>query len=194
MKVALLGGAFDPPHLGHVLTVSRILNSGDFDQVWLVPAGERVDKRYHASAQQRLEMLEAVRQEYWESDPRVRIERCQIDERLPGSYAIDLLEFARGSSPQDEFWFVIGDDLIADLPRWHQGARLLKEEAFLIVSRPGKTASLAGSRMQRLRDPLDMGSGISSSAVRQLLKQSGDTAGVLPAPVRRIIEREGLYR
>ena len=138
-RIALYGGSFDPPHLGHIVTVKNLLNSGEVEEVWLVPTGDdRYDKPPVASSKHRLRMLELVL-EHTLRDLPVRIETIQLEEKLkPGSQTINLIEHLKEKYPANEFKFVVGADKIGELPSWVEFERLKEMISFLVVPRPNE--------------------------------------------------------
>ena len=195
-RVALYGGSFDPPHYGHILTITHLLNSDWVDEVWLVPAGDgRYDKKPIAAAAQRKNMLElAVLQEF-PDDSRVHIETLQLEGPLKESATFDLLEACSAAHPQCEFLFVIGADNVEQLPTWRSASLLLRKYRFLLVMRGGEAAPLQlPDYILRVEQSERSSCNFSSSELRELIKIGAVVAGLLPANVRRYIEKENLYR
>src|SRR4051812_41756495 len=119
-RIAVFGGAFDPPHVGHLSIVSALINSALSSEVWFVPTGDIRDKPACAPSAQRTKMLQIFIEENFKSDAAVRLNLCQMEGSSPGSYTIDLMRHLRGLHPDHEFSFVIGSDLLKDLPRWKE--------------------------------------------------------------------------
>lgn len=104
MRVALIGGAFDPPHNGHILCVSNLFNSKLVDQVWLVPSGDgRYDKKSEASSALRKKMLEIIVENDFKRDSRIKIELSQIDNPKDPCYTSELLKRLARQHSSNEF-------------------------------------------------------------------------------------------
>lgn len=134
-KVAVLGGAFDPFHYGHVAAIRHLLRSGKIDTVLVVPSGDRPDKPQVSSALDRLEMTRrGVRAEF-AGDPRVEVSDIQVSGQV-GYGTIDLVRYFETLSVKEPY-FVIGQELLQDLPTWKDSAELQKKARFLVLQRPG---------------------------------------------------------
>jgi nicotinate-nucleotide adenylyltransferase len=193
-RVCIFGGAFDPPHIGHLGIISTLLNTGAADEVWLVPTGDRGDKSIRVEAAHRKAMLELFLSENFAGDSAVRLELCQLNQSLAGSYTVDLMAHLRHSHPQDEFRFVIGSDLLKDLPLWKETERLKQEVTFLVIPRPGSVfPTSCDYRIETLTPDQVTLSGVSSTLVRQLLRDKKRTAGLLTPAVLSYIKSKQLY-
>lgn len=198
MRVALFGGAFDPPTYGHVLVITALLNSNKVDRVWLVPSGDRVDKSFEASSEARFQMLElAVQSEYPLDDcgtKRVEVINWQVSGLLSTSYTIDLMDYACSIYPQNKFFFVIGSDNLLQLHTWKKYKELEQKYDFLILPRRGFTLPddmPVNFHLVEMDDTLV--SAISSSVARKLLKDHQCLSGVIPRVVAKYIAEKNLY-
>lgn len=195
-KIAVYGGAFDPPHVGHMFVITALLNTEGIDEVWLVPAGDdRYDRPVNAAAHDRLKMVEILRGEYGECASKILIETVQLEGKLPGSATINLIDNLRSRFPQHEFFFVIGADNVKAVPSWREYERLLRAVKFLIVSRHGVPMpdKLPGN-MKFISAHEDAATDISSTTVRVLLKKVKCAAGYVPAKILSYIAERGLYK
>ena len=193
MKVAVFGGAFNPPHVGHQLTIARLLNSKLVDEVWLVPSGDRVDKKSEISTKHRIALVKRLQTSC--NDKRVKVDTVQIDEKLPGSYTIDLLRHYKKKHPRDTFYFVVGSDLEKDIKKWKEGAALLREFKFIVIYRPTNVSNSIKlpKSFVIVPDPLNLTSTVSSSACRKVLSTGSLAAGMMPKEVLAYIKRYSLY-
>jgi nicotinate-nucleotide adenylyltransferase len=195
-RVALFGGAFDPPHIGHLMTISRIVSEGAADEVWIVPSGERIDKVYHAEAHHRRRMIEILIQEAYRTDPRIKPLFIQLEEKIPGSFTSDLLATLKNTYAEIDFYLVIGRELVEDLPRWKDGDKLLAEGRFLVVSRPilDKSAPPLPKRgCMELSNPHKLDISLSSTEIRSMIKRGHVLSGMLTPGVQSYIRENKLY-
>jgi len=194
--IAIFGGAFDPPHLGHALIVGNILNSGMVDGVWLVPVGdERVDKAPVARAEDRRKMTEALIQDCFTHDSRVRLETIQLDGTLAGSYTIDLMRALRKAHPDCDFMFVIGSDNVTQIEDWKDPDSLKTEVSFLVVPRLGiRVPEKLPACFIMLPHDNTLESSVSSSGIRKLIAKGATVAGAVGPAVWRFIQEKRLYR
>ncbi len=172
-----------------------MLNAGIADEVWLIPTGDRQDKTIRATAPQRLKMLQLFLQENFEKEQRVKLELCQIEGRIAGSYTIDLLRYFKALYPGFHFSFVIGSDLIPQLPSWKDAETLYKETDFLVLPRPGFPTGVASQARLTVMDlQYITPSPASSSEARRLVDAQKTTAEVLTPAVASYINKNRLYR
>lgn len=193
-RIALLGGAFDPPHCGHLMIASQVLRSGDFDQLWFIPTGDdRYDRVPHANAVHRREMLSLALRPF--QPDQVKIVADQIDGKLPGSYTIDLIQSLKRADPQTEFLFIVGADRVLSLPEWRDFSELVKSMKFLVVPRAGEILPVRlPSYIEVLNvDPL-YSTNASSSGIRKLIREGQLTVGLVPESVGSYIREHKLYQ
>ena len=194
-RVAVFGGAFDPPHAGHLLVISAVLNSEAVDEVWVVPAGDdRYDKGMHASAEHRKQMLEEMLCSEFKDEPRVRLNTIQLDDSMQGSATIDLLDALAKESPEAELYFLIGADNVSALSSWKRSEELLQKFKFLAVSRLDVTLPDPLPKAVTVIPPVDVATSISSSRLREMISSEEHTAGLMNAEVRAYLDAKKLYR
>ena len=192
-RIALFGGAFDPPHLGHAVVIQSILDSGWVDELWLMPSGaQRYDKSTQATAAQRLIMCQLFLAECFPNNQRVKIETADLDGRIVDSATLKALEFMLEQHPTKRFFVVIGSDNIKNLPSWKFADRLLKEANFIAVTRAGQPFHGEPPSNVRLLEP-KQASSISSTEVRKSLSRRSNLSGLLPNKVGRYILENELY-
>ncbi len=199
MKQGILGGTFDPVHLGHLALAGAARDELRLDGVVFVPAGRPVFKteRPVTAAAHRLAMLElAVAGHEGFTISTLELER-------PGpSYSVDTVAALLGEmAAGDELYFIIGADGLAGLPRWHQPQRLLSMCRLAAAPRPGFAAGdlaalerrLPGitARVVWLKGP-DMD--ISASDIRRRAARGETLGGLVPAPVADYIKEHKLYQ
>lgn len=195
MKIALYGGAFDPPHSGHALVVAAILNSHLVEEVWVVPMGDRYDKKQVQPANIRLEMLNLFKEEEFQGSNRIQIrdDETRSEGANSGGSTVSLVRYYRRLYPHNQFLFVIGSDLLRDLPVWRNVEELKREVLFLVVEREGAPLSLPDGFNITIVASAFVTS-LASSAVRGVCGRGELTAGMLCPSVRRYIQDHGLYR
>jgi ADP-ribose pyrophosphatase len=193
-RVALYGGSFDPPHLGHVITITAVLNSGLVDEIRLVPAGKHRDKGHYASPDDRKAMVSIMLSTMFGSRVPVYLEACEVNMPWVVSSSADLLRRMRGLYPADKFYLVIGSDLIRDIPGWKDGNFLMEKDNFLAVKRLGDDIERPVPPYLKLVDT-ERGAltNISSSLVREMIRKGESLEGIVPPAVIGHIIRNGLY-
>ncbi len=145
--IGLFGGAFDPPHLGHVRLAA--LASAYLDALWVVPAGVPVHRRLsgYASASKRLRWLRAALSPW----PRVRVWDYELRRKQPTPTMITL-RAAKALRPDARWVIVLGEDAFAGLARWVDWPAHAELAAFLVFARAGAPRAVAPAplRMQAL--------------------------------------------
>jgi nicotinate-nucleotide adenylyltransferase len=192
LPIAVFGGAFDPPHIGHALIVTSLLNSGLVKQVLVVPSGTREDKRYFAADYHRRGMTELLIRSSLFPQDKVFLSTIELDESsVVGTY--ELMSRLAELKPDNLYAFVIGGDLVKDLHSWRHAERLREEVRFLVLQRAGVQPNYPkGFYLQRVIQ--DVFSSHSSSFVREVVATGGALGGLLTSEVARYIKQNGLYR
>jgi ADP-ribose pyrophosphatase len=195
-RIALYGGSFDPPHLGHVITITAVFNSKLADEIWLVPTGLARDKELRASAEERKTMIGIMLSTMFGSKVPVYLNATQIDRSWVVSTTSDLMQEMESLYPDCTFNFVIGSDLVSGIPHWHAAEKIMSRPGlFLMMQRLG----------HEMRDPLppyvvplptgDLAlTNISSSLVRRMIAEGHSLEGIVPPAVINHILRSRLYR
>lgn len=198
MKIGLLGGTFDPVHMGHLMVAETAMGSLGLSEVIMVPAGRPLLKsvRPITPAGHRLEMLRLA----IAGRPRFRVSTVEIERPGP-SYTVDTVAELRGQlRGDDDLFFIMGWDSLAQLPGWREPSRLIKMCYLVVAPRPGfprpdleaMEAALPGisPRVVFLEGPL---ADISASAVRELAARGLPFGHLVPGPVAAYIKRHNLY-
>lgn len=207
-RIGVLGGMFDPVHLGHLELARVALEELALDELRMVPChlpNHRAPAA--ASTQARLTMLSLSTQ----GDPRIVVDDREC-RRQETSYTVDTLHSLRTQFPTATLVLVLGEDAFAGFERWHHWQQILELANVLVVSRPdipvelSKTllALLDRCQVDRVQDLFEHSCGavlrstnmqrnISSTAVREALLARRDTAALLPPCVQDYIAVHGLY-
>jgi nicotinate-nucleotide adenylyltransferase len=193
-RVAIYGGAFNPPHHGHTATVSNILNSGKFESVILVPSGSRPDKSSQVSAQHRLTMVRMMIAHEFPDTAAVKVSDAQVQGKV-GYATEELMRFFEAELFPSLLSFVVGSELLPDLPSWKSSEQLRGKVSFLVIPRLGYDRGRApqGFKCEFLEGLEETSVSISSTKVRQLVRDRRLTAGFLSPPVVRYATEHSLY-
>lgn len=135
-KVAILGGAFDPIHKGHIKLAQFVLNSsGQFDEVWLMPAYEHMYGKHMISPEHRLKMCEIASR----IDGRIKVFDYEIKNKLKGEtyYFFKKLHEEKELMEKYQFSMIIGSDNANTFDKWVNFEELERMTQFVVVSRPG---------------------------------------------------------
>lgn len=196
MRTGLLGGTFDPPHLGHLALAAAARYALKLDRVLFAPAGNPYRKaaRTVSPPAVRLRLVEAAVAHF----PWAEVSTTDLDESGP-TYTAETL--ARLSAVGGEWWFIVGEDVLVDLPNWYEPEHIIEQARLAVAARPplaGRvpdetTAAIPG--IERRIDWIELPPlGISSTELRRRTAAGEETALWLPEGVRDVVDRLGLYR
>ena len=190
-RVGLMGGTFDPLHIGHLIAASEVLHALALDTVVFVPAGRPWQKREFSDPEDRFVMTSLGAAEHRSFS----VSRIELDRRGP-TYTVETLEAMHGFyGSETSFFFIAGTDAMAQLETWHRFPELRDLVEMIVVPRPGwDGASLkptgAWPELHTVEIPrVD----ISSSEIRARVAAGRPIDLLVPAPVARYIRAEGLY-
>lgn len=132
-KVGILGGTFDPPHLGHLQIAKEVIKQLNLDEIWFMPNGEppHKEKSTMVTNEDRLNMLQLTISNY----PQFKINSIEI-EQAGKSYTYETMKRLVVLYPNTKFYFIIGADMIEYLPQWYKVTELLELVTFVGVNRP----------------------------------------------------------
>jgi nicotinate-nucleotide adenylyltransferase len=196
LRVGILGGAFNPPHTGHLVCAQEALIQLELDKVVFVPVGHAPHRELQGDpgAEERLEMVELATAD----DERFEVSRAEIDREGP-SYTSDTLRALREASPDEELFLILGGDQAATLATWHEPEEVLALATVAVVERISWSRQAIGIKLGRLPG----GRGIrylempiiqiSSSAVRRRAVEGKPIRYLVPDKVAAYIESNGLY-
>jgi nicotinate-nucleotide adenylyltransferase len=170
--IAVFGGSFDPPHIGHALVVAWLTWTGESDEVWITPAYAHALGKDSSPFDSRVAWCEALAAMI---DPS-RVKVIRVEEDLPQpSYTITTLERLRDEHPGHTFRLVVGSDVMRETDRWHRWQDI--EEGFdpIVVGRSGYAHHRVGGHPEF--------PAVSSTKIRGKLAMGKDVSGLVPGAV-----------
>ena len=187
MKVGILGGTFDPIHIGHLIAASSVYEALDLDTVVFIPAGDPWQKRDRdlSSGQQRLEMVKLA----IAGNDRFQASDVEIS-RSGATYAIDTVREWKKLNPADEIFWIVGSDALSGIPSWHEWESFVSEVTIVAVNRIGQNDPVpfdfVSVEMPEVR--------ISATELRDRFTNKLDTQYLVPQKVSQYISDQGLYQ
>jgi nicotinate-nucleotide adenylyltransferase len=212
MRIGLLGGTFNPIHLGHLHVAEEVLRSCALDQVWFIPTCQPPHKQLAAAVPfaQRLAMVEAALVGH------KHFRACDIEGRRGGtSYSVETLRQLHEAYPADEFFFIMGLDSFQEVSSWRNFPQLFSYAHIVVAARPGFDGGLRELLPVAIADRFcydsdskkligDTGFSvvlvphtdrdISSTEIRKKIAAHQDCGGLVPAAVADYIAAHSLYR
>ncbi len=199
MNIGVMGGTFDPIHLGHLAIAVEARTRMNLAEILFVPAGQPWLKtdRIISAVEHRVEMVRLAIAD----NPYFKLSTVDI-ERAGPSYAVDTIADLQGKiGAEDELFLILGWDSLAELPQWHEPSRLITMCRLIAVPRPGyrrpKLKSLESSipgisQLVMLLEKPEID--ISASNIRGRVAKGLSVHHLVPKPVNSYIKEHRLYR
>ncbi|HWO97940.1 MAG TPA: nicotinate-nucleotide adenylyltransferase [Bacillus sp. (in: firmicutes)] len=185
-KIGILGGTFNPPHMGHLIMANEVKDALLLDEVWFMPTYVPPHKENDESTKplHRLRMMEKA----VEGNSAFRVQAIEF-ERGGTSYTYETMMILREQYPDTVFHFIIGGDMIESLAGWYRIEELLKLVTFVGVNRPGYNSRSPYPILQIEAPMIDL----SSSLIRDKIKKGKTIRYLVPDEVKTYIEENHLY-
>lgn len=193
MRLAIFGGSFDPPHVGHLLVAGDAFEALQLDRLIFVPAATQPLKagRAQATAEQRLAMVSLL----VEGDPRFEVSSVEV-ERAGLSFTVDTLSHFATLHPSAERFLLLGTDALDTFGQWKEPGRIQELARLALLerqpaggARPGDESGRQDVVLLRTRR-VD----VSSTEIRERVRQGKPILGFVTESVAAFIARDGLYR
>jgi nicotinate-nucleotide adenylyltransferase len=198
LRVGILGGSFDPPHIGHLILAEEARDQLGLDKVLFAPAGQQPLKQGQkvTAAEDRVRMTELAIAD----NGSFEVSRGDVDRPGP-HYTVDLIAIIAAQLPRDaEIFFLMGFDSLRDLPKWRDPDKLIRIARLVALTRPdvpidwnALEAALPGVRERvRLLDMPELE--IASRDLRERVRTGRSIRYMVTDAVGAYIEEQGLYR
>lgn len=194
-RIGILGGTFDPIHIGHLVMASYAIDALNLDSVWFMPAQSPPHKHGEiTAAEHRAEMVRRA----VALDSRFQFSDLDLQPTGP-SYTVDLLKRIQQVAPRAELVFLMGADSLRSLPTWRDPEGIIALAEIGVAERPGTTIDekvrhgLPGlaARLSEFDSPLIE---LSSTEIRERREKSLSITYLVPEDVEDYIVENGLYR
>ncbi|MDU5373128.1 nicotinate-nicotinamide nucleotide adenylyltransferase [Anaerococcus sp. HMSC075B03] len=196
MKIGLFGGTFDPIHIGHMILMENVINNLDLDKIYVLPNSNPPHKLENkkTALNLRLKMVnEAIK-----DNPKLEINDYDYrDNEI--HYTFNTINYFKKSYPNDEFFFIMGEDSFLDIEKWKNYKEILKENLIIFKRYSNKNFSLI-SKINQVRKYNkniylidNMALDISSTLIRNLVKENKSIRYLVNDEVINIIKEEKLY-
>lgn len=198
MKIAILGGSFDPPHFGHWLVANQVRELLNLDEIWLMPCASHPFHKITSSAEHRLKMTRFL------AGKQIKVSDYEIKNDKT-SYTIDTLNYFQKKYPNNEFFWIIGSDQIKDFKKWHCWQQIINKYSLIIFPREKNhldlktsfqksTGLITISKSVVFLDHKDVVvSNISSTLIKARIKMKESVLHFVPEKVAKYIKVHHLY-
>lgn len=191
MRLGILGGTFDPIHCGHLRMASYCLDKLNLNKIFFIPAGNPPHKKPHIPYKQRAQMLKLALKEH----PQFEIQELEKQEHARSyTYTYYTLQKLKQKYPDDELFFLMGEDNISEISTWFRYNELFKLAHFVIISRPSEENHSQDFSFSNELLFLDMPKiDISSQCIRNLCSSGKSIHGLVSVDVEDFIKKNNLY-
>jgi nicotinate-nucleotide adenylyltransferase len=197
VRIGILGGTFNPPHLGHLVCAQEAYIQLELGRVMLIPARQPPHKPVdeEPGPEHRLELCRLA----VEGDSRFEVSDLELNREGP-SYTADTLSSLLSSAPETDLYLILGGDIAAGLPDWHEPERVLSMATVAVAKRRGTSRELVehalaqvegGERTRFFHMPRI---GVSSTFIRDRVRAQHSIRYLVPDKVAGYIAEQGLYR
>lgn len=192
LRIGLLGGTFDPPHVGHLAIATTVASALSFDEVIFVVANDpwqKTGEREVTPAATRLEMTRALVDGY---------ENFSVDDREirrgGPTYTVDTLNELHQENLNAEIFLIVGADTASRIHTWHRYEDVLSLSTLVVVNRSDASSTLAPELAQAQVELVSMPAvDVSSTQIRDAVAQGSSIEGMTTAGVLSVIDAQGLY-
>jgi nicotinate-nucleotide adenylyltransferase len=191
VRLGLLGGSFDPPHVGHLLAAVDAFEALALDRLVFIPAATQPLKIGQAGATpaQRLEMIRRL----VAGDPRFDVDAIET-ERGGLSFSVDTVAAYADRYPDAERFFLVGADVVRSFGSWREPERLARLATIVVVRRGDEPPEMANRQPVAARHIQTRRIDVSSTEIRERVRAGQSIRGFVPPAVADYIAAEGLYR
>lgn len=198
MKIGLMGGTFNPIHMGHLIISEFLRVTFPLDKVIFIPSGNPPHKNNDiAESNHRMSMVNLATSQ----NPFFEVSSIEL-KRAGKSYTIDTIKEIKDIYPNDELYFIIGSDSLLDLTSWKDFESLISKTNFLIYGRPENTEESILNKIDELtkkynsniiyiKGPLIE---ISSTSIRDMIKNEKSIKYLVTEEVEKYIYKNNLYK
>lgn len=187
MKIAILGGGFNPPHIGHLLICQQVLSFTDNEEIWLLPYFAHPWEKAAISPLHRLKMTQMM------ENGRIKVSNLEIKLKRK-NYTFETVDIIKKKFPQHDFSWIIGSDLYQEFFTWEKAEQIIKKMRILVFPRAGWPVEKLPGGFYTTHDKLLTTSDISSEKIRGMVKQGLSIKGLVLSQVERYMLKQGLYK
>jgi len=183
MRIGLLGGAFNPPHNGHLMIAQQVLDFTNTDEVWFLPSYRQLPPKPVESVRHRVAMTRFL------DLPCTQVSTLEIDHKLDG----DTVNLLPHLPKEHEFRFIVGSDQLSALHLWGRWQELLENMEFFVFPRYGYPSEPLYPNMKVVSHEFLVSSNMSSTKIRKRIAAGYSVDEFVPRKIARYIQKNKLY-
>jgi nicotinate-nucleotide adenylyltransferase len=184
-KVALFGGSFNPIQNAHLKIIKTLIKRDLVDEVWIIPSKNHPFSKSLLSPEHRLNMIKLAIQDI----PKAKINTIEI-ESDDITYTIHTIRKLKEKYDYEFFW-IIGSDLLQEMPEWEGYQDLVKEASFILFKRPGYAVRKTALNIRHI---IKVTPDISSTEIRAKIHKSKSLKNKIPSSIEEYIIKNKLYK
>ena len=193
MNIVLFGGAFNPPHIGHLIVIQQALELIDADELWILPDNIGSFGKDLAPSHHRIKMIELLINEIPEEiKSKVKLNTTLIDENLSGE-THQYMKALKEKYPQYSFSFLMGSDNLKKFEEWGNWQRLIDNMHFYIYPRNGYKVEKLYNNMMLLESDTQVVTNFSSTIMRKRAQQNLSLKNFIPHTILNYLTQNKLY-
>jgi len=187
MKIAILGGGFDPPHIGHLFIAIQVKEILNMDQVWFMPSYKHPFGKKLSRVEDRMNMLTLLNNDFLKvSDHEIKKKGC--------SYSIDTLNDLSGQYPDNKFSWIVGSDNLKDFPKWKNWQEILEKYHLIVFPRDLKQGDFKQFRNITFLKRKDLfTTDVNSTIIRNRVQTGKSIKYFVPDKIEKYIIKHKLY-
>ncbi|MCD8511099.1 MAG: nicotinate-nucleotide adenylyltransferase [Bacillus sp. (in: Bacteria)] len=188
-RIGILGGTFDPPHIGHLFMAEEARIKMELDEIWWMPnrIPPHKEKKSNTTEQDRLDMVVSM------ATLHHNYSVCDVELKREGiSYTFDTMVELTRMYPKHEFFFIIGGDSLEMLNKWYKQEELRELVSFIVIQRLGYESdkNKEGKGITIIEGPMVV---VSSSSIRKAFQEGKVNKFLLTDAVYTLIKERCLY-
>lgn len=186
-RIGILGGTFNPPHIGHLIIADQVRDQLDLEKILFLPSANppHTSDKKTIDAHYRVKMVEKTIQE----NPNFELDLTEI-KRGGKSYTFDTIKELKEKQPDVDYYFIIGADMVEDLPTWHKIDELVQIVQFVAVNRPSYSLDTPYPVIRVDVPRIE----VSSTELRKKVSNRCSVKYLISDEAIEYIETEGLYK
>ncbi|MFH1729693.1 MAG: nicotinate (nicotinamide) nucleotide adenylyltransferase [Pseudomonadota bacterium] len=189
-NIAIFGGSFDPPHMGHLFVSLYVYTCFNIDETWILPCfSHPLEKKYSSSYNDRLKMCKLA----FSNLKKNKIKVLDTERKLASSdkknYTIDTVQYLKKQNSNNEFYLIIGDDILNEAYKWKDFEQLSKLVNIILIKRHLKIKK----RNENFTNFALQMPKVSSSNIRELIFENIEIDGLVCNEVKKYIKEKKLY-
>jgi len=193
-KIGILGGTFNPPHLGHLLIAKKVIKEFGFKKLLLMVAGKPVLKTKDlAPIKERLEMTKILAGYH----PKLEVSKIEIARAKKGkkSYTIETIKELKKRYPKKEIYWLIGEDSLKEIleGKWRGGLKIFDQVKFIVIKRPGYKKKIPKKIKEKIKI-IKLNIPISSTEIREKIRKGENVSKMVPAKILEYIKKKKIYK